>query len=188
MCASGAEGQRSYEPSCPITRLFSPLPPSCWQACRPPMSTAKCSFGQWSKAVWKRGGHVLNVVTWGGDMPSGLTQPAVCEGPSAHKCHKPGAGMLGLEEGCRTLWAGAATWGGQAPSKGVGPAGCASPTIAGREMTAQTKTLCPLLGSPSLRVTSRLPRTGADPALPQGPRAWGTSRAAESGGWSGPCN
>lgn len=96
--------------------------------------------------------------------------------------------MLGLEEGRRTLWAGAATWGGQAPSKGVGPAGCAGPTIAGQEMTAQTKTLCPLLGSPSLRVTSRLPRTAVDPALPQGPRAWGTSRAAESGGWSEPCN
>lgn len=107
--ALGAGGQRSYRPSCPVSRLFSRLTPELpgGQAAPP---------------------HSLRQVQFRSAEQSGLDalrpRPRCCD-----------LGQGGARRG-----------------------------------------------------TSTPPRTAADPALPRGPRAWGTSGAAGSGGWSGPCN
>lgn len=108
-CALGAGGQRSYRPSCPVSRLPSRLTPELpgGQAAPP---------------------HSLRQVQFRSAEQSGLD-------------------ALRPRPRCRDLGQGGARRG----------------------------TLTP-------------PRTAADPALPRGPRAWGTSGAAGSGGWSGPCD
>lgn len=108
-CALGAGGQRSYRPSCPVSRLPSRLTPELpgGQAARPPS---------------------LRQVQFRSAEQSSLD-------------------ALRPRPQCRDLGQGGAR-----------------------------------------RGTSTPPRTAADPALPRGPRAWGTSGAAGSGGWSGPCD
>lgn len=83
-CALGAGGQCSYEPSCPVTRLFSALTPKLpgGQAA-PPHIPAKRSSSQWSKV----GLEALRPCPQCHDLGQGcaLRPDSVCvvEGPSA---------------------------------------------------------------------------------------------------------